>query len=115
MQDQPENQSRKHLLHIAGLAIIYLIAGRLGTLLAIPPGYSTALFPASGLALFAILPYCYKIWPDILIGSFLLNGSISVLQQNVSLIKFIPIGLSIGLGATAEALAGAYFLYKFTK
>ncbi len=115
MLDQPENQSGKYLLLIAGLATIYFITGRLGTLLAIPPGYSTALFPASGLALFAILRYGYKVWPGILIGSFLLNGSISLLQQNLSLIKFIPIGLSTSFGACAEALAGAYFLYKFTK
>ena len=115
MLNKPETLSHKHLLSIAGLAIIYFVAGRLGTLLALPPGYSTAVFPASGIALFAILRYGYKIWPGILIGSFLLNGSISVLQQNMTLIKFTPIGLSIGFGASAEALAGGYFLYKFTK
>ena len=115
MLNQSEIQSQKHLLSIVGLAIIYFVAGRLGTLLAMPPGYSTALFPASGIALFAILRYGYKIWPGILIGSFLLNASISVLQQNMSLIKFIPIGVSIGLGASGEALLGTYFLYLFTK
>ena len=115
MLDQPENQSRKHLLHIAGLAISYFIAGRLGTWLAMPPGYSTALFPASGIAMFAILRYGYKIWPGILIGSFFLNSSISVLQQDLSLIKFIPMGLSIGFGACGEALLGTYFLYRFTQ
>jgi integral membrane sensor domain MASE1 len=115
MLEQPKYQSRKHLLHIAGLAISYFIAGRLGTWLAMPPGYSTALFPASGIALFAILRYGYKIWPGILIGSLFLNGSISVLQQGLSLIKFIPMGLSIGLGACGEALLGAYFLYRFTQ
>ena len=112
---QAKDKSHAMGLSIAGLALIYFIAGRLGTLLAMPPGYSTALFPASGIALFAILRYGYKIWPGILIGSFLLNGFISVLQQNVSLIKFIPIGLSIGLGASGEALIGAYFLYRLTK
>jgi PAS domain S-box-containing protein len=113
--EQPRYKSYRLWLPIAGLAIIYLIAGRLGTLLALPPGYSTALFPASGIALFAILRYGYKIWPGILIGSFLLNGSISVLQQNVPFINFIPIGLIIGLGASGEAIFGAYFLHKFTK
>ncbi len=115
MQDQHKAQSSNNVLPIAGLAIVYFIAGRLGTLLALPPGYSTALFPASGFAMFAVLRYGYKIWPGILIGSFLLNGSISVLQQNLSILKYIPIGITIGLGASAEALIGAYFLFKFTK
>ena len=38
-----------------------------------------------------------------------------MLQQNIPLVEFTPIGLSIGFGASAEALAGGYFLYKFTK
>jgi PAS domain S-box-containing protein len=112
---QTKGSTYNHALFITGLAITYFIAGRLGTLLALPPGYSTAIFPASGFALFAILRYGYKIWPGILIGSFLLNGSISVLQQNMSLISFLPIGISIGLGASGEALLGAYFLQRFTK
>ncbi len=115
MPNQFNNKPYSLGLPLVGLAISYFITGRLGTWLVMPPGYSTALFPASGIALFAILRYGYKVWPGILIGSFLLNGSISVLQQNLSLIKFIPIGLSIGLGACGEALLGAYFLYRFTK
>ncbi len=110
-QDTPLNQG----LQIAGLAVIYFIVGHFGTLLALPSGYSTALFPASGFALFAILRYGYKIWPGIVIGSFLLNSSISVLQQDLPLATFVPMGVSIGLGASGEALIGAYFLFKFTQ
>ncbi len=109
MPNQLKNKPYSLGLPLAGLAISYFIVGRLGTWLAMPPGYSTALFPASGIALFAVLRYGYKIWPGILIGSFFLNSSISVLQQDLSLMKFIPIGLSIGLGACGEALLGAYF------
>jgi PAS domain S-box-containing protein len=114
-EEQCKDNTDSLILPIASLAIIYFIAGRLGTLLALPPGYSTALFPASGFALFAILRYGYKIWPGILIGSFFLNGSISVMQQNLPLTNFLPIGISIGLGASGEALLGAYFLQRFTK
>ncbi len=110
-QDTPLNQG----LQIAGLAVIYFIVGHFGTLLALPSGYSTPLFPASGFALFAILRYGYKIWPGILIGSFLLNSSISVLQQDLPLATFIPMGVSIGLGASGEALIGAYCLFRFTQ
>ncbi len=115
MLDKAEDTPHKYGLSIAYLAVIYFIVGRLSTLLAMPSGYSTALFPASGLALFAILRYGYKVWPGILIGSFLLNGSISIFEQDLTLLNFIPIGLSIGSGACGEALIGAYFLYRFTR
>jgi len=115
VQEQSQDKTPSLGFPIVSLAILYFIAGRLGTLLALPPGYSTAIFPASGLALFAILHYGYKVWPGILIGSFLLNGSISVIAQNLSLIDFLPIGLSIGLGASGEALVGAYLFLRLTK
>src|SRR5882724_7099781 len=40
---------------IAATAAIYFVAGRLALLLAIPPGYATAGWPAAGLALGCIL------------------------------------------------------------
>lgn len=115
MPDQTQDKPSKLGLSIAGLAIIYFIAGRLGTLLAMPPGFSTALFPASGIALFAVLRYGYKIWPGIIVGSFLLNASISIPEQGQSFMQFFPVGLSIGLGACGEALVGVYLFLKFSK
>jgi PAS domain S-box-containing protein len=115
MSNPIEKTTYRYGVSIVSLAVVYFIAGRLGTLLAIPPGYSTALFPASGFALFAILHYGYKVWPGILIGSFFLNSSISVLEQNTPMLNSIPMGISIGLGATGEALVGAYFLLRFSK
>lgn len=40
---------------LLGLAAAYIAAGRLGLLLAIPPGYATAIFPPAGIALAALL------------------------------------------------------------
>ena len=36
---------------LAVIAAAYYVVGRLGLLLAIPPGYATAVWPASGIAL----------------------------------------------------------------
>src|SRR5260370_15854675 len=38
---------------VAGLALVgvYVVAGRLGLLLAVPPGYATAIFPPAGIAM----------------------------------------------------------------
>ena len=59
------------------LAFVYFIGGRLGLLLAIPPGYATAVWPASGVALAALLLYGYRLWPGVLLGSFFVNILIS--------------------------------------
>jgi integral membrane sensor domain MASE1 len=55
------------------IAAAYCITGKLGLLLAIPPGYATAIWPPSGLALAATLMYGYGVWPGIVLGSVLVN------------------------------------------
>ena len=36
---------------VALLAALYIVTGKLGLLLAVPPGYATIIWPASGIAL----------------------------------------------------------------
>ena len=54
-------------------AVAYLVAGRLALLMAIPPGYATAVWPAAGIALVLVLVWGNAAWPGVLIGSFLVN------------------------------------------
>ena len=98
------------------LALVYLFAGLLGTNLALPPGFSTPVFPASGIALAAVMWRGYRIWPGILIGSLCMNTWIS--HSNIpdfSLINFLPVGIGIGLGASGEALLGAYLFRRLSR
>src|SRR5207245_6994480 len=55
------------------IATAYWVTGRLSLLLAIPPGYATAIWPASGIALAGVLLCGYGVWPGIVLGSFLVN------------------------------------------
>ena len=41
-------------------ALGYFLAGRLALLLAIPPGYATAIWPSAGIALVVILLHGYR-------------------------------------------------------
>ena len=66
------------LAKLAAMAAAYYVVGRLGLLLAIPPGYATAVWPASGIALAGILLFGYRVWPGILLGSFLINLRVSL-------------------------------------
>ena len=63
-------KNKNPLVAIGGIALAYYVAGKLGLLLAIPPGYATAIWPASGIALGGTLLFGRRVWPGILIGSF---------------------------------------------
>ncbi|MBI4389067.1 MAG: MASE1 domain-containing protein, partial [Nitrospinae bacterium] len=56
----------------------------------------------------------YRVWPGIFLGSFFMNLWISIEgAQSFSLIRFLPAGIGIGLGAAGEAIAGAYLYRRF--
>jgi signal transduction histidine kinase/integral membrane sensor domain MASE1 len=102
------------MLHIIGLAAAYFIAGKFGHLLAIPPGYASAIFPPSGIALAGILLYGNRAGWGILIGAFLLNALIFVVAENLSeSLNSTLVSLAIACGATLQALVGAYLLKRF--
>jgi len=103
----------KHLGEIAGVAALYYGMGRLGLLLAIPPGYATAIFPASGIALAAILLRGPGVWPGIWLGSFLLNTEVSAHTTVLSLVVSIAVPFVIGAGSTLQAQLGAYLIRRF--
>ena len=55
------------------LAVVYFAAAKVSLLAAIPPGYATAIWPPSGIALAALLLWGNWLWPGIWIGSFAAN------------------------------------------
>jgi len=102
------------LLHIAGLTAAYFITGKLGIFLAIPPGYATAIWPPSGIALAGILLYGYRAWPGVLLGSFLINLPATVAAGTPSeTLGSVATTLAIGGGASLQAVVGAYLVRRF--
>lgn len=97
------------------LATLYMIAGKLGLMMALPPGYSTIIWPASGIATGFLLINGWRMWPGIFIGSFLLNcmatkGISAFFPENFD-ISQILIAAIIAIGSTLQAIA-AYALIK---
>jgi PAS domain S-box-containing protein len=102
------------VLHIAGLAAAYFITGKFGIFLAIPPGYATAIWPPSGIALAGILLYGYRAWPGILLGSFLVNLPATLTTGSPSeTLTSVATTLVIGGGASLQAVVGAYLVKRF--
>jgi len=83
------------------LTAAYVISGKLGLLLAVPPGYATAIFAPAGIAVAAVFMAGRPTLPWIFLGSFVLNMWVgySVSQQ------FNAIG-----SAVAVVIAGASML-----
>ena len=94
------------------LAASYFLAGRLGLLLAIPPGYATAIFPSSGIALGALLLWGNRFFPGVLAGSFLLNLTMSPNWLDVFSVSGL-VALAIAVGSTLQAVVGASLVRHF--
>ena len=87
-----------YLAKVVLLAAAYFSTAKLSLLLAIPPGYATAVWPPSGIAVAAALLLGSRIWPGIWLGAALVNLSVQA--------SFAAAAL-MAAGNTLEALAGA--------
>src|SRR5690349_16569802 len=88
---------------VVALAIVYFATAKASLLLAIPPGYATAVWPPSGIALAALLLYGARLWPGIWLGAVLVNFSI---DQSVGLAS------AIATGNTLEAVCAAWLAQR---
>ncbi|WP_289083478.1 CHASE domain-containing protein [uncultured Spongiibacter sp.] len=96
-------------------ALGYFLAGRLALLLAIPPGYATAIWPSAGIALVVILLHGYRFWPAVALGSFAVNsyGALVWGEGIAAWAASAQLPLIIALGAALQALVSVYLLRRF--
>jgi diguanylate cyclase (GGDEF)-like protein len=93
-----------HGWEAALLLVAYFVAAKASLLLAIPPGYATAVWPPSGIALAAMLLLGNRVWPGIWVGAALVNYTV-----NSSLV----LAVTMGTGNALEALAGAALMRRY--
>jgi len=86
------------------LALVYFAAARLGLRLAYLNPSTTPVWPATGIALAALLVVGYRASPAIWLGAFL---------ANVATTGSLVSSAGIAVGNTGEALAGAWFVNRF--
>jgi diguanylate cyclase (GGDEF)-like protein/PAS domain S-box-containing protein len=90
-------------VQVALLAAIYFVAAKLSLLLAIPPGYATAVWPPAGIAVAATLVFGRAILPGVWIGAALVNLTV----------ESSPLAAAfIASGNTLEALAAAALIRR---
>src|ERR1700682_1911838 len=103
----PQSVSMQRFSHvgwISMLAALYFAAAKLSLLLAIPPGYATAVWAPSGLALAVLLLAGNRVWPGIWLGAAFANVTV---QSSALAAVFIA------SGNTLEAVVGASLIRHF--
>jgi PAS domain S-box-containing protein len=92
-----------YALQVGVLAVLYFAVAKVSLLLAIPPGYATAVWPPSGLAVAALLLAGNRMWPAVWLGAALAN--LTVQSSGLA-------ALLIGTGNALEALVGAALIRR---
>src|ERR1044071_3293435 len=102
-----------YLAKVALLAALYFITGKLGLLLAVPPGYATIIWPASGIALGMLIMHGPRLWPGVLAGSFLLNAwNSGVFADPGWFSPKLAAAFLIGCGSTLQAVTGRMLIAR---
>ena len=106
--------ARPTLLLVLILAAAYFVLGRLALLLAIPPGFASSVWPAAGLALVALLVAGRRLWPGVLLGSFLVNLPTALGGPvGADLARVLALSTGIGGGAALQAALGAWAIERW--
>jgi signal transduction histidine kinase len=95
-----------------GLTAAYVLAGRLGLMLAVPPGYATAIFPPAGIAVSAMLIAGPAALPAVFIGSFLVNLWISYSLAGGLATAGLATALVIAFSSMLQAAVGGSVLRR---
>src|SRR5689334_4668188 len=88
-------------LAIGGVALAYFGAARLGLAVASVHDNVSPVWPATGVAIAALLIGGLRLWPGVLLGAFVANALTSVHPA---------VAVAIGVGNTLEAVAGAWLV-----
>jgi signal transduction histidine kinase len=85
------------------LASVYFVAARLGLKMDAVAGFATLVWPATGIALAALVIFGYRLWPGVFVGAFIAN----VMTGAPPLVA-----LGMAVGNTLEAVVGTALLRR---
>ena len=100
------------LLIYGALPLAYVIIGRLGLLLAVPPGYATAVFLPAGIAMAAMFMAGWATLPGTFLGSFVLNVWIGYALAGHFYLTALVAALGIAFASLIQAAVGGAVLRK---
>jgi PAS domain S-box-containing protein len=92
-----------YVLRLGLVFVLYLLAGKAGLAVPFTSGNVSPVWPASGVAIAAVLLWGYGIWPGIALAAFLVNFLSPIPRLSA---------VGLGLGNAASALLGGYILRR---
>lgn len=102
----------KSVLYSMVLVLIYIVTGKLGLMLAVPPGYASAIFPPAGIAIAVIYIAGRRPLPAIFLGSLLLNLWVAYMPRHQLSLTGIEVALLIAWASTVQAWCGGWWLRR---
>jgi signal transduction histidine kinase len=102
----------RSMLFYPALALSYVATGRLGLLLAVPPGYATVIFPPAGIAAAAMLTAGAASLPSVFLGSLILNFWIGYSAGGARLTTALYAASLIAVASTAQAALTGWVLKR---
>lgn len=91
-------------MRLLAVAAFYILAGKLGLLVASVHPSATPLWPCTGIALASLLVLGYRVWPAVLVGAFVVN---------VTTAGSVATSLGIASGNTLEGVVGAWLVNRY--
>jgi integral membrane sensor domain MASE1 len=95
-----------HWVRLGAVAFCYFAAAKASLIFAIPPGYATAIWAPSGIALAVLLLSGARAWPGVWLGAALTNYSIDL---------SMPAALGIATGNTLEGICAAWLVSRLAE
>ncbi len=99
-----DSVSLKDAALFALLTLAFFVSTRVGLKLALVQPFATPIWLPAGGAIAAFIVFGYRVWPAVLLGSFL---------GHVTSLGFVGAAFVVPVGATLEGLAGAYLVNNF--
>jgi PAS domain S-box-containing protein len=93
------------------IAVLYYFTGKLGQLMAIPPGNITVVWPPSGIALGLVLLLGKRSLPGIFLGAYFTMG---IFESDAAILISSQLAfIGIAIGSTLQPLFGSFILNRF--
>jgi len=91
------------------VALAYLLTGKFGQIMSIPPGSVTAFWPPAGIALAIFITLGIKMWPGVWLGALLVNAS-GFMGESIDSAELLSAAL-IAIGSVLQPLFG-FWLFR---
>jgi diguanylate cyclase (GGDEF)-like protein/PAS domain S-box-containing protein len=94
------------------ITVAYVISGKLGLMLALPPGYASPIFPPAGIAIAAVLIVGMRSLPWIFLGSLILNVWIGYSASQQIDAMALTVATIIAVASMLQAAIGGWGLRR---